>query len=205
MHFSSFSNPEKTLTASMVKFILSYISYIGYRCHMGRKNRVGESPEHFAYKKIAIDILRDKGFKETEIKEEYDVEYPIDGRIKYTVDVVGIKDNYKVAIECGKVELSKLLNLRKIFDEVLVINPQKIVEMYEYWKTKYFTETDELRRENKRLLERAEWVCNDANMRIEQLEEAKKKLEDEVKALQIKLRRYEKVLAQAWNVVKEPF
>jgi hypothetical protein len=169
---------------------------------MGRKNG-GESSEHIAYKKIAIDILKERGFNPREIKEDYDVEYPVDGRIKYTVDVVGVKNNYKVAVECGKTELSKLLNLRKIFNEVLVVNTEKVVEMYEYWKTKYFEDVGKLERKNNELQSQLDWLRKTASEDYAKIEKELEMKKSEVRALQIKLRQIQKVIAEACQAMKE--
>jgi hypothetical protein len=170
---------------------------------MGKKNRSGESPEYIAYKKIAIDLLKERGFNPLEIKEGYDVEYPVNGRIKYTVDVVGIKNNYKVAVECGKTELSKLLNLRKIFNEVLVVNTEKVVEMYEYWKTKYFEDVGKLERKNNELQSQLDWLRKTASEDYAKLEKELEMKKSEVRTLQIKLKQIQKVIAEACQAMKE--
>jgi hypothetical protein len=167
---------------------------------MGMGAGVNESLERIAFKKVGIDILKEKGFSPTEIHEEYDVEYKIDGKIKYKVDLAGIKDGYKVAVECGGSTLSKLLNLRKIFDEAIVVDTAKVVEVYEYWKTKYLNDTERLELENRRLKEQLKWVYGS---RIGPLEEKVEKLEHELLSLQARLRSYQKVMAQAWEAVKE--
>lgn len=47
----------------------------------------------------AIDILKEQGFKDSEIKKEYQVKLK-DGTFKI-VDVVGINSKERIAIECG--------------------------------------------------------------------------------------------------------
>jgi len=66
----------------------------------------------------AIDYLRGQGFKDEEIYTAFVIqtEFRPQPRI---VDVVGIKSDYKVAIECGKTSPALLEMLQPYFDEVL--------------------------------------------------------------------------------------
>ena len=61
---------------------------------------VRETLKHKLLKKQATTFLKSKGFKEKEIFKEYRIEKKIGGY--FLVDVVGIKFNKKIAIECGK-------------------------------------------------------------------------------------------------------
>lgn len=164
-----------------------------------------ESRTHIAFKKIAIDILKERGFNLGEIHEEYNVEYKVNGQIKYTIDVAGIKGDHKVAMECGSVQITKLLNLRKIFDEVIVIDVDKVVEMYEYWKTKCYTEVVKLREDNQRLKEHGQWVVDDANKRIGPYEEKVEKLETELHKIKDQLKKLQEVIAKAWEQTRGQF
>lgn len=163
-----------------------------------------ESEDHIAFKKIAIDLLQVRGFSSSEIQEEYGIEFRVDGQTRYVVDIVGVKGDYKVAVECGETPHYKLIDLRKLFNEVLIVDVSKVVEMYEYWRAKYHTTVGDLTSENKRLKEHADWVCNDADSRIEPLKEEINKLEHEVERLKVKLRGYQKVLSEAWQTVNQP-
>jgi len=168
------------------------------------KAKVNESADHFAYRKIAIDILKDKGFDPfREIYHDYDVEYPVDGRVKYQVDVVGIKENYKIAIECGTVELSKVMNLRRIFNEVIIVNAQKVAELYEYWRERHYIETEQLTGKVNELVRINEHIVHDANAKVGPLADKIDELEHEVKRLNEKVRYYQRVLAKAWEEVKK--
>ena len=162
-----------------------------------------ESPLHRAYKNIAIDILKEKGFDPREIHEEHDVEYTVNGRIKYTVDIVGIKDNYRVAIECGQTELSKLTNLRKIFDEVIWVNAKLVIEFYDQWKSKYYTEIGKLQQENVYLSNRAESIARNANADFDKLKNERDDALSKQRKLEIQLRSLQKVIAEAWSATKE--
>ena len=51
-----------------------------------------------------------------EVYEEYQIE--IENKTYY-IDVVGIKNSYKVAIECGRTKYSKILKLVPCFDSVI--------------------------------------------------------------------------------------
>lgn len=104
---------------------------------------LSEGRSHIAYKKVGTDILKDKGFEPREIHEEYSF-LLANGLNKYIIDVVGIKDNYKIAIECGGVVLSKIIDLQKYFDEVIIVDAVKVTELYEYWRGRYFVEIKKL-------------------------------------------------------------
>ena len=74
---------------------------------------------HEITKTKAIEILKKEyGFKDDEIKTEMSVK--VNGKL-YIVDVAGIKKDFKVAIECGKLRMKKLSDLKRIFDVVLQI------------------------------------------------------------------------------------
>lgn len=104
---------------------------------------MSESRDHIAYKKAGIDILKDKGFEPREIHEEYSLSL-FNGINRYIIDLVGIKDNFKIAIECGSVGLSKITDLKKYFDEIIIVDAVKVTELYEYWRERYFLETKKL-------------------------------------------------------------
>lgn len=162
-----------------------------------------ETPSHIAYKRVAIDLLKERGFSPNEIHEEHSVKYKVDGHMSYKIDVVGIRENRKVAIECGKTELSKLMNLRKIFDEVIVVGPEKIVELYDYWKGKYFTDTNKLKMEVNDLLYRIERVIERRDSEIQPLKDEIAELKTKIEKLQGKLRMYQKVISESCKMMKE--
>jgi predicted RNase H-like nuclease (RuvC/YqgF family) len=107
-----------------------------------------------------------------------------------------------VAVECGKTELSKLLNLRKIFNEVLVVNTEKVVEMYEYWKTKYFEDVGKLERRNNELQKQLDWLRKTASEDYAKIENELEMKKSEARTLQIKLKQIQKVIAEAWEAMK---
>lgn len=76
-----------------------------------------ESDRHLLLKERAKEILFEKGFKEDEIYFEYRI--PRNNGFFYRVDVIGIKNNLKVAIECGNCETEKIEDLHSFCDEVL--------------------------------------------------------------------------------------
>jgi len=74
---------------------------------------------HEVAKKFARKFLKAKyKFSDDQITEEKWVRI---GDKKYRVDVVAESPNFRVAVECGKVGLSKVGDLRKRFDLVLCI------------------------------------------------------------------------------------
>lgn len=76
--------------------------------------------KHKHLKAIAKQFLKDLGFSNKEIQEEYFVE--VEGiRQKIRVDVVGIDHERKIAIECGRVPAEKIGWLNLFFDEVIVL------------------------------------------------------------------------------------
>ena len=164
---------------------------------------LNESTTHLSFKKIAVDILKEKGFKSEEIKEEYTVEYKQDGRTKYEVDVVGINKDYKIAIECGTTEYSKILNLQKIFNEVIIVDALKVVELYNYWKTLHHTDVMRLSQEVYKLKERNVWICKDAEKTVGEIEAKLEPLEKENVNLRLQLKKLQKVIAEAWEASKQ--
>lgn len=76
------------------------------------------SNEHEDLKREASLWLIKRGFKPKDVHEEYEVS--VNNRV-FRVDVVGINQNHKVAIECGKVDANRLPILRLFFDEVLLL------------------------------------------------------------------------------------
>lgn len=80
---------------------------------------VNLSKNHNALKEVARKILEDMGFKTTEIKEEYWVGG--EGLKSFRVDIVGITNNHRVAIECGTTPGEKIAALKMFFDDVIVL------------------------------------------------------------------------------------
>ena len=75
---------------------------------------------HEQLKESGRKILLRKGFKESEIFEEYPINVKSKNRKRYVIDIAGVKKDFKVAIECGS--LSKNKNeLKKLFDEVIIL------------------------------------------------------------------------------------
>ena len=109
---------------------------------------MSEASDHETLKAIGKEILRSKGFADCEIFLEFPVlqagqileravpllsphydQLPI----KYTVkkgiiaDVVGLKDNHSVVIECGNTPSDRLCQLKLFFDEVLYLPYVKVM------------------------------------------------------------------------------
>lgn len=84
---------------------------------------MSEKENHKNFKLLARSILLKKGFKADEIQEEFSISFkkPNGKRKTYRIDMVGINDSKTVAIECGNTKLSKLKELKIIFDEVVYI------------------------------------------------------------------------------------
>jgi len=62
----------------------------------------------------AEDILRQKGYKDSEIYEEF-------GFRDHQIDVVGWKKDRKIAVICGQCDQGMLVDLRNFFDEVIFL------------------------------------------------------------------------------------
>ena len=90
---------------------------------------MSETEKHKRLKLLGRVLLKDKGFVDTEIYEEYEI---LIGRKKYVVDICGINPNLysghrrnihgggkAVAVECGNTSAEKLTNLKLFFDEVV--------------------------------------------------------------------------------------
>lgn len=77
--------------------------------------------EHEALKETAKQILTKMGFRETEIQTEYYVTVQGGGLKSFKVDVVGLNENRKVAIECGETLGTKIAALKMFFDDVIVL------------------------------------------------------------------------------------
>jgi len=60
------------------------------------------------------------GYEESEIKEEYVIKNS-EMKEGFRVDVVGIKPNHKIAVECGLTNSDKLVWEKLFFDEVIVL------------------------------------------------------------------------------------
>lgn len=153
---------------------------------------------------IAIDILKEKGFGVENIHEEYSVNCGAEGEgvTVYLVDIAGIRKDYKVAIECGDAKKKKITDLRKIFDEIIVIDAGKILELYDKIKEKYINETKTLKQELDRAKESRNWIAGDANSKLNELNREIDSLKEENRHLKIKLNRFEKVIAEAWEAYK---
>lgn len=78
---------------------------------------------HDKLKKRGRDILRQMGFNDPQIFEEYHIarDNPIGG---LRIDVAGIQKGNKVAVECGNTLLEKVAWLRLYFD-VIILLPYK--------------------------------------------------------------------------------
>ncbi len=70
-----------------------------------------ESKEHILGKEVGKELLRRKGFKEYEIDEEYT--FIGNNGFKKRIDVVGINDINKIAIEVGHVQKTALKQLER--------------------------------------------------------------------------------------------
>jgi hypothetical protein len=76
--------------------------------------------EHKRLKELAKKRLLELGFSEEEIFEEYLIKTD-DMKKGIIVDVAGIKPHYKVAIECGHVNGSRIAQLQLFFDHIEVL------------------------------------------------------------------------------------
>ncbi len=72
------------------------------------------SASHMDLVEKAKEILRERGFSENEIYQEFWFK-------NYRIDVVGWSEEKKIAIECGLSGSSKRRDLKKFFDEVLYL------------------------------------------------------------------------------------
>jgi len=63
----------------------------------------------------AKEILRQKGYREDEIHEDF-------GFKSHRIDVVGWSKDKKIAIECGHCDREKLRDLKDFFDEVIYLS-----------------------------------------------------------------------------------
>lgn len=176
------------------------------------QSKTTESPSHKALKRIAFDVLDEMGFKFSEIKEEYEVEYQVNGRMRYVVDVVGIKTTavgindrkeYKIAIECGSTELSKLTALRKIFDEVIWINWGFVVKTYERWKRKYAVDIQNLLVDNSTLNKTVQYLEKRLEEETIDLRNQVSSLTSENKSLRSKLLAYQKVIGESCKSLEQ--
>jgi len=90
---------------------------------------MSETEKHKKLKLLGRVLLKDKGFLDNEIYEEYKI---LIGRKNYVVDICGINPNLysghrrkihgggkAVAVECGHTNAEKLTNLKLFFDEVV--------------------------------------------------------------------------------------
>jgi len=79
------------------------------------KEAFREKKPHDVLKLIAAVHLGDMGFPSESIQTEYPISSHFFGKI---VDVVGLSENRRVAVECGRVAKIDLLKLHFFFDEV---------------------------------------------------------------------------------------
>jgi len=91
---------------------------------------MSETEKHKKLKLLGRVLLKDKGFLDTEIYEEYKI---LIGRKNYVVDICGINPRLEsgqkrsssegkaVAVECGTTNSEKLINLKLFFDEVICL------------------------------------------------------------------------------------
>jgi hypothetical protein len=75
--------------------------------------------------------------------------------------------------------------------------------MYEYWKTKYFEDMGKLERKNNELQSQLDWLRKTASDDYEKIEKELEMKKSEVRSLQIKLKQIQKVIAEAWEAMKE--
>jgi len=167
------------------------------------KDRGGDSRLHLAFKQIGIDILREKGFRPMEIFEEYQVKWAEGGRTKYVVDLAGIAKDRRVAVECGETERSKFLNLRKVFDEVLVIDAEYVIRLYQELKSKYF----ELKRDTDREIESLRETTELLGGRLNGIEQEHNRelytVGEELARTRDQLKNLQRVVAKAWKASEE--
>lgn len=106
---------------------------------------------HEIIKEVAKDMLRKLGFEDKQIKEEYTVR-PSNKKWRWRIDVVGISKEHKTAVECGKYNPTKVLELMKIFDDVYLLDLEakairvgpELLELFVNWlKERVGTETEE--------------------------------------------------------------
>ena len=80
-----------------------------------------ETEKHKKLKLLGRVLLKDKGYEDTEIFEEYKVEI---GNKSYIVDICGMSKSFDpkaTAVECGTTNSEKLINLKLFFDEVICL------------------------------------------------------------------------------------
>jgi len=83
---------------------------------------MGESENHKKLKELAWIVLMQRGYKFDEIQEEYRVNMPNTKKtVGYIVDVVGINNINKTAVELGECDPKKLTHLELYFDDVIHI------------------------------------------------------------------------------------
>lgn len=75
------------------------------------KHRVGFPDLDELYEQ-AIKTLKGYGFKDEQIQDEYEFG-------KFRIDLVGIRDDFKIAVEVGDCDTEKLFALKQHFDKVV--------------------------------------------------------------------------------------
>ena len=81
---------------------------------------MGEKKKHKLFKQHAKQILKNEGFKDSEIFFEYSIKLKNNRHI--LIDVVGINNQKKVFIECGNLVLKdRLGTLKKYCDEFIYL------------------------------------------------------------------------------------
>jgi Holliday junction resolvase len=129
-----------------------------------------ESEEHLQLKDYAKVILQRMGFGQSDIHEEYSVSF--EGmKERLTVDVVGISNTKKVAIECGTTPSHKTIKLQMYFDEVIILPyfRAKISDLYEGDKKALIEKIVTLEKQLELSSERYEKLQRDTTIQISDL------------------------------------
>jgi len=133
---------------------------------------LSESEEHKSLKGLGRVLLKDMGFKPSEIQEEYRLEVNTLGERKkyYIVDLCGIAKRRQftkaVAVECGNTDGEKLTNLNLYFDEVIHLpygvvsidlTVKELIEQYETQLDEYRMQIEALEKEINNLNSKLSW------------------------------------------------
>lgn len=70
---------------------------------------------HRTLKEKAKDMLKEGGFSDNQIFDEYPVQFKEKVTFRHDVDVAGIRSGLKIAIEIGSTPKNRINNLKKIF------------------------------------------------------------------------------------------
>jgi len=85
---------------------------------------MSETEKHKELKLLGRVLLKDRGYLDTEIFEEYKIEI---GNKCYIVDICGMGDPKRsnpqknIAVECGTTNSEKMINLKLVFDEIICL------------------------------------------------------------------------------------